>query len=244
MEELLTENLRLLQWCAWRYRFVCERDPAYSLEDLVNAGFFGLVEAQKTYDAARGSWAHWAVWHVKRAMLRDAGYLREADRLSLDRPIAEDAEETFLDVLPSDDPPVEEAAVRASVAEAVRAAVDRLKDARQRDVVRKVYLQGQTLSTTAAEMGCSAAYVQTLARKGLQRLAADRRLRDLDDRTRFHAYKGVRAFQADWTSVTEAAALWRIKQERRWERGCKTAAVVASDEQMAGRGSGGQEPDA
>ena len=34
----------------------------------------------------------------------------------------------------------------------------------------------------------------------------------LDELTRFHSHKGFTAFNRDWTSVTEDAALWRIEQ--------------------------------
>lgn len=34
----------------------------------------------------------------------------------------------------------------------------------------------------------------------------------LDELTRFHAHKGLTAFNQDWTSVTEGAALWRVEQ--------------------------------
>lgn len=214
-ERLYEDNEKLLWFVARRYGFVCERDPAIAQEDLVNAGFFGLLKAAETYDPEGVSWAKWAIWHVKRAMLQSCGYLREADHLSLDVPVEEDSDLTFLDTIPDNGPPVEEAAEREAVRAEVRAAVDRLKDPRQRDVIRAWKLEGRTLEQIAQDIGCSPSFIQMTARKALRKLAADRRLRDLDDRTRFHAYKSVTAFRNDLTSVTEGAALWRIAQERK-----------------------------
>ena len=54
-------------------------------------------------------------------------------------------------------------------------------------------------------------------------------LAGLDERTRFHAHKGVEAFNRDWTSVTEAAALWRIEQQALETNRVATAISSADD---------------
>ena len=47
--------------------------------------------------------------------------------------------------------------------------------------------------------------------KGLRMLGRDRALMALESGTRYYARKGVKAFQSDWTSTTEAAAIWRVE---------------------------------
>ena len=66
-------------------------------------------------------------------------------------------------------------------------------------------------------MGADERQVRQTGQRARRWLARDWRLQrlvDLDNRTRFHAHKGVAAFNRDWTSVTEGAALWRIEQRQ------------------------------
>lgn len=227
-EELYAQNVGLLRAMAKRYAPLCAMDRAVSQEDLEQAGFLGLVRAEETYDSAGGkSWASWAAWHILRA-LDQALCIREGCLLqahsgadSLDRPVdAEDGERARLgDLLPDDSAPELDAGVlREELCQGVRQAVARLEDPNQRQAVRLMRLEERTPQAAAAAMGVSVTRVQRLNRQGEIRLAQDGRLRDLaelDERTRFHAHKGVAAFNADWTSVTEAAALWRIEERER-----------------------------
>ena len=65
-------------------------------------------------------------------------------------------------------------------------------------------------------MGISVEAARCIRQKALRDLSRDWRLqRELDQGTIFYQHKGVSAFNTDWTSVTEAAALWRIEQGER-----------------------------
>ena len=67
-------------------------------------------------------------------------------------------------------------------------------------------------------MGVSPRQFRRLNHRAQERLFRDKQLRslvDLDYRTRFHAHKGVAAFNRDWTSVTEGSALWRIGEREK-----------------------------
>lgn len=61
-------------------------------------------------------------------------------------------------------------------------------------------------------MGISIEAARCISNKAMRDLRNDKaiRLMRLDQATCFYAHKGVSAFNTDWTSVTEAAALWRI----------------------------------
>ena len=99
----------------------------------------------------------------------------------------------------------------------VREAVDRLEDDGQRQVVRLCHLEARSYWEAAALMGADERQVRQTGQRARRWLARDWRLQrlvDLDNRTRFHAHKGVAAFNRDWTSVTEVAALWRIEQRQ------------------------------
>ncbi|MBQ9038112.1 MAG: sigma-70 family RNA polymerase sigma factor [Clostridia bacterium] len=231
-EELYEQNHDLLQLLARRWAAHCERDPAVSVEDLAQAGFFGLIEAAETFDEKAGkSWFGWAAWHVYGEFEKALGYREgkptraHTGALALDAPVSVDDAEglTFLDTLPDDSlPDIDAGALLDDLQKRVREAVGRLQDERQRRTVELCDLEGKPLREAAESFGVSVERARQLHRKSLQQLKKDKQLRALvddparlDERTRFHAHKGVAAFNRDWTSVTEAAALWRVEQRER-----------------------------
>ena len=224
-EALYEQNKGLVNMLARQYARACELDRAVSVEDLTQAGFFALVRAEASYDPGAGkSWAAWAAWNIRCEFnnllgLRDGHFTRAhtgAD--SLDRPLDEDG--CALSELLADEslPDTDTALLLDETRRSVREAVARMKSAEQRQAVQLHGLEGRNCRETAALMGTSPARVLRLYARGGISLARDPRLRAqlcLDERTRFHAHKGVRAFNRDWTSVTEGAALWRIEQRSR-----------------------------
>lgn len=224
-EALYAQNRELLIALARRYRRICALDRAVSVEDLVQAGFFALVKAAKRYDPARGkSWTGWATWHILREYrrtlgLRDGRFTRaDTGAVALDRPLPEPLGDamTLKDLIVDDSLPEADAALLdEELRRGVRAAVARLPDPRQRRAMELCGLSGASFREAAARTGMTLSQVRRLYHLAGTRLSADRKLRamaDLDARTRFHAHKGVQAFERDWTSVTEGAALWRIEQ--------------------------------
>ena len=226
-EELYAQNKGLLISMARRYAGACAMDRAVSEEDLIQAGFLALVRAAQTYDPAGGKcWAGWAMWHIRREFDRTLG-LREGRFIhahsgadTLDRPLDEaDGESATPLYLLADDslPPLDAGLLLVELRREVREAVDRLEDDGQRQVVRLCHLEARSYREAAALMGADERQVRQTGQRARRWLARDWRLQrlvDLDNRTRFHAHKGVAAFNRDWTSVTEGAALWRIEQRQ------------------------------
>ena len=227
-EALYAQNKGLLIGLARRYAGACALDRAVSVEDLVQSGFLGLVRAAQTYDGSRGrTWASWATWHIRRSF-EQALCLREGRRVqahsgadTLDRPldVADDGSETAGDLLEDDTLPDPDAALLLEeLRQDVKMAVERLEDGDERRAARLCLLEDRSLPEVAGAMGVSLRQARRLNARACRRLSGDRRLRarvDLDDRTRFHAHKGVAAFNRDWTSVTEGAALWRVAQREK-----------------------------
>lgn len=180
----------------------------------------GLVEAERTYDATKGkSWAGWAMWYIRRAMREAVGINTTRERahlhaVPLDAPIGDDEDGgTLLDTLADESlPDASSGLVEAQRASAVHEAVGRLRGDR-REVIRRHDLEGVSLAKTGEGMGLTLVEARKLRAKALNDLRKDKaiRLMRLDEGTRFYAHKGVGAFNTDWTSVTEAAALWRIE---------------------------------
>jgi len=232
MYEALYEQNRGLLWAlANRWRTACERDRAVSVEDLTQAGFFGLVKAAETFDPSAGkAWSSWAAWFIFKEF-ENALCIREGQALqphtgalALDAPMpSEDAGgATYGDMLADDSmPEVDAGAVLDDLQRRVHEAVDDLQDDAQRRTVQLYDLEGKTIQEAAEALSVPVTRAYTIRRKALitlhqdQRLSALRDEANLDELTRFHSHKGLRAFERDWTSVTEGAALWRIEQRAR-----------------------------
>lgn len=231
-EDLYEQNKAMLWANARRFRGYCEKDRAVSVEDLVQSGFIGLVEAAKTFDPESGRpWPFHAKWYVIREIykalgLRGDGEYSRADpgAVSLDNHLTEgDADSATLGDLLADEslPASDEALLQDELRTSVRDAVAQLTDPRQRRIAELYMIQGQSLAEVADDVGISTAKVLQLYGRALANLARDIRLQalaDLDDRTRFYKKKGIRSFNADRTSVTEEQALWRIEQREKIER--------------------------
>ena len=223
-EELYSKNRRLLRYVARRYAAACQRDRAVSVEDLEQAGFFGLIRAEKTFDPAAGrSWGSWAALFIIREIYAALGYRdgkptkAHTGALALDAPLCADDPEgmTGLDALADDSlSEIDEGAILTDLQRCVREAVAALKDERQRAAIQACNLDGATYSAEAAALGVSSERVRQIIKAGHRAMQRDPRLANLYDvelRTPYHHRRGVRAFFSTNTSDTEAAALWHME---------------------------------
>ena len=224
---LYQENIGLLHMLARRYRGMCERDRAIDFDDLLQSGFFGLVDASQHWEPERGAWSTVAVWYIRKALreclgIRTSRIRAEHGALSLDAPLAEDSGTSRMDLLEDETTPDNDEKLRTSeVCNEVNAAMQEIKNQRVKDVIHRLYWQGRTFDALADDMGVSKQRIQQLRDAGFETLRKNRRLQalaDIDGLTRFYAHKGLKAFNTDWTSATEAAALWRIEETERINR--------------------------
>ena len=188
------------------------------MDDLIQVGHIGVWDAASTYDPDGGkSWAAWAAWHIQREIRALLGIdRRRADMgaTSLDAPLTDAEGDTLGDLIADDSlPEADDALLREEVREEVRAAVARLPTDQQ-TAVRARGLEGASYAAIAAANECTEQEAQNAYKRGLRALRHDAALRQMDDETRFYAHKGVRAFNADWTSTTEEAALWRLERRK------------------------------
>lgn len=231
-EELYQENRGLLLHVARRYAAACQRDRAVSVEDLTQAGFFGLVKAQQTYDPARGSWAAWAAWAITKEIYKALGLYDGRPikahwaALSLDAPLNLDEPDapTGVDVLEDTSlPATDEALNLDNMRQYVRRAIERIQSDRQRLVMQLCGLEGKPYEAAAAILGVSVSRVQQIREKALEALRNDKALRedaradiaDIELRTPYYCHVGVNTFRSTHTSATEKAVLWRMDREQR-----------------------------
>ena len=206
---------------AGKYKIMLEQVNSIDFDDLLQVGCIALLTAQKTYQPEDGkSFLGWCAFYVKTAMRRELGLKQDgtlpAPLLSLNEPInPEDAEgETRLNNLqdPNGQTPEEKAvedSAREEVRQEVRAAVDRLKDDKQRQIIRKVYLEGKGKKEVAAALGISIKALQTSDLKARKKLYDDIQLQQI---VLPSFGVGVGSFKHTMSSMVERAILWREKQ--------------------------------
>lgn len=215
-ENICHENAGLVHYFAKRYR--AQTAPDY--EDVVQAGYIGLMNAAQSFDHKAGAWSSWAGLHIRREMRQAAGLNRKQKikTVSIDTPIADGEDITLADMIADESLPDMDAGIMCSeTAWAVREAVESLGSA-ERDAIKSVYLEGLSVQTAAQKLKINPKELRKLLRSGTAKLRKDKNLPKLlpevDEYTRFYAKKSMSAFLRDQTSVVEDAVLWRDKKLR------------------------------
>ena len=202
---------------AKRYEPSLSRTGAIDEEDLFQAGCLAVLKTQQEYNPENGTFLHCLFFSCRSAMRAALGYkngLPPPALAYLDEPLSEETEDTIGDTVADPDGiPTDEAAIdaatRAETAAEVRAAVDRLKSAKQREVIRRVWLDGQERAAAAEEMGIRTTALYELDREARRRLQHDSKLYGYfrGDFPFFHV--GREAFNSTFTSAVEKAILFR-----------------------------------
>ncbi len=162
--EVCEQNRGLVYTIARRYLGACEHDPAIDIDDLMQTGYIGLMQAASTHDDSKGSFANWAAYYIRQEIRLMLSLHRKLPRvrmleLSLDAPLAEGEEPTLGDTVAAD-VDLEADAQRKELVQAVRAAVDRLPE-EQRSLVRLCDLQGRSLDDAAKVCGATVISAKT-----------------------------------------------------------------------------------
>jgi RNA polymerase sigma factor (sigma-70 family) len=181
----------LLFTLAKRYRGI---DNAVDMDDLMQAGFLGLLAAVGAWEPDRGAWSTIASLYATKAMREALGIRSTRQRahlgaVSLDAPIGEEGDATRADLLADESlPDADTALLENDRRAAVRAAVGRL-EGRKRAVVEWHDLEGQTLALIGDGLGVSFQRVKQLREKAFTDLRRDRQLRRaLDDETLYYQH--------------------------------------------------------
>lgn len=212
------------QYSAWvqkivnRYSGLVNETGTYDVEDMYQAGIVGLLEAQNRYEPAGGcSFLTYSYNHIRNAILSLFGYDNPQRKRPpipltyLDKPLTDDDDTTLIDtiedpdIIPFDEPIIDQE-TRQETAAAVRAAIDRLRNPKQREVISRCWLNGQKRAEAAAEMGIDARTLYFNDRSGRNNLRHDPRLRKYA-MPLFHV--GAARFNTTWTSAVELAVIWR-----------------------------------
>lgn len=196
-----------------RYKNAIERTGAIiDIDDLIQVGRLALLRAQNKYDPAGGAgFLTFSFDYLRGAMRRELEKnMRKLPLnafVSLDERIKNDGPETYAEII--EDKTIESAderLERLDAAAEVRAAVDRLKQERQKEIIKKVYFEDKELKKVAAEMGLKEGYTYALHSDALSRLRKDKPLVLL---CAPHFSVSVSGFLSRWGSAVEAEVIWR-----------------------------------
>lgn len=219
--ELIIQYTPLLYKIVQRYQGILDRygnNGSISQEDLIQAGRIAIYTAQKKYDPEGCSFMTFVFDRIRQAMRATLGInngtIPDIPEY-LDEPLTEDSEATALDMIedptirPFDEPLIEEEARQDTIKE-VHAAVDRLKNAKQREVITRCWIEGQEKPEAAADMGINIRSLQAVDLEARDRLRRDKLLqRFFFSLPSFRV--GAKRFNTTWTSEVELAAIWKEK---------------------------------
>lgn len=214
-ENLCQENAGLVHFFAKRYRM--QMEPDY--EDIVQAGYIGLINAAQSFDHKAGGWSSWAGLHIRHEMRQALGLNTRQKQMtiSLDAPLA-DGEDTTMGEMIADDSllDIDAGILQSETARAVRKAIEAIDNKTERAAIKGVYIEGLTVAEAARRLEVRENELSNLLRRGKTKLRNDRKLikavRELDEETSFYRHKSIAAFTRDRSSIVEDAVIWRAKK--------------------------------
>lgn len=155
-------------------------DNAVGLEDLMQEGFFAIVDAVTTYDEDRGSWQQALTWELKRRFQQAIPSRRRRTKtVSLDTPVGEDDEDTLCSWLADPTAITEGAALREDFKQSVHRLIREQTDEAARNIILAHDMAGEQLQDIAERLGLSYQAMCTKRRMALLRLQGCRELKDL-----------------------------------------------------------------
>lgn len=220
----------LVAWWAKKYYYALKTignvPQGVEIEDLIQCGYFAMVDAVAGYDPSKGAFTTYLGFHVKKEYRRAIGRTNRQlhDPLnyafSLDAPLDNsDPDSGTWFAVAADKPDnrddfaaVDEKIFQAQLRDALESALDALPE-KQSQAIRSEYFEGCGLKETAEKMNCSLARVQQLRNNGLHQIRYSSSCRELekflDDQTDFYKYTGLSNYNHTQTSQVEKLVIKR-----------------------------------
>lgn len=223
--DLWTQIERLVRWKAKRIISAIGSRTGAEFDDLYQSGYLAMVAAVNTYNPDSGKFAGWFMLHLRTAFADATGIRSQKQAkdpihsaLSLEYPLSADSDaDLLLEVIP--DPTseipmqgVEERIYQQQLRNALEMALDKLPD-KQRDTLRKKYLEGIPVEQIAIETGTTRQAIWQNEKNGLRQLrhpANAKLLRPFYDFD-YYGLSGLSVFKNTGMSVQER---YLIDQEK------------------------------
>lgn len=223
-ESFYLDNCGLIRFWARIYGKWLENSAVVDIDDLMQAGALGLMQAEKTYQPDKGAWSSWASFYIRAAMLAALemhGGKPAPIAVSLDAPThtknGDPSDVTLLEtIVDTSCPDMDDLLLENEVVQTVREVVAALPEDQQR-ITRLHDLQGNSYAACDHMLDLEPGTARRINSRTLRQLAKNRKLRALvaiDQETIFYRYKGVYAFNSSGSSVVEDVVIWRMEKER------------------------------
>lgn len=206
---------KIASYWAGRYSWAIERRSDLDRDDLQQAAYLGILQAQKAYKEERGGLVTLAGFYARkeiRALLGIKNGKLPPALESLDEPLNDETDETRLDLLADETIPEADAALlEEEKRQTVRDAVSGLADD-QRAVVTLRFFEGMTYPQTAAEMDITpirAVAIWANTRRNLSRNRFLKALAEVNRSTPYLLGVGVTRFNSTFTSAVEELVFLR-----------------------------------
>ena len=205
------------------------------LEDLIQEGFFALLNSIKCFKPESGyTFLTFMKLPLREAFSRVMGTRREWDRrklehsaISLEAPAISNGDVTLLDIVSkrttSEDTYDEDAGIRSVYQRQLHSALEKslaLLTERQENVIRDRYYKGLTQKEIADMTGCLSSTISTLESNALQKMYSTRLQTGLDqyvnERTNYYQKIGITRFRTTWISAVENIVLQRNDLAESW----------------------------
>ena len=206
-------------------------------EDLVQESYFALMQAVEVFDPSTGfAFSSFLKYPMKNVVNQALGIRTEKGRrdplasaFSLDAPIGDEDDDTYLLHLADPDDQIEELTdrlFRESLHEDLERSLADLPE-REEELIRAVYYDGQTLKQVSDRIGCSQKYAWELEQQALEALRMREELQAYrDDIITRHAYHGgFQRWKDTGTSSVEEAAVKLVELDERAEKLDRWAAL-------------------
>ena len=210
---------RWTHYWANKYRWALQMRNDIDYEDLVQAARMGVCIAEQKYKPDLGPFSTFSAFYIKKEIRSLLGiYHGKIPPVlqSLDEPIAEDSEVTFLDTLEDETlPDNDEVLYLKERREGVRSAIERLPEQR-RNVMWQFYIQGKGSAEIGKALGLPSSRILHILADGRRCMYRDKLLRQLAGiKTPYYVHIGVNTFRSTHTSAVEFAFLRREEQAAR-----------------------------
>lgn len=217
---LWTEVEKFVRWQARRRFHAVGNMGGVELDDLVQQGFFGLVEAINNFNPERGSFTRILSFHLLKVFAEAEGFRGTKDPLnnaaSLDEPLdaifGDGSEQCRADIIPDEKAEAafidtEQKLFIQDLHRTLTKALDALSPA-QREIIKARYFEGRTLKRVGEERGITASRARQIEGDALRKLRQQAGKYGLEQfveqRTSYYKSYGIKTMQITETSPVEA----------------------------------------
>ena len=180
MGELWGQVKKFIAWKAHRIMNRLDVCPAIEVQDLIQTGYFALVDAVKSYKAGSVPFVKWLEYYLKNSFATAAGYMTCKSKddpinfaLSMECPIGED-DAVLADIIPDNSAAdmlekIDDSIWLEQLHKALESALNAIPP-QYSEVVRMRFYEGKTLGDIAKKKSLSKERIRQLEELGLQHL--------------------------------------------------------------------------